>query len=75
MLQAIFAGKSDTSNLSIAFAPLSPASSRRQEASTPQASGDTIPSPVTTTRLISTVLYQAGSPFRERSERGQHRGA
>jgi hypothetical protein len=33
-------------------APLSPLISRRQVGSTPQASGVTMPSPVTTTRLI-----------------------
>ena len=39
-------------------APDCPATSRAQVASTPQASGDTIPSPVITTRRIRTPLSQ-----------------
>src|SRR6476661_2355486 len=50
--QAILAGRSETSNVSMRRAPLSPLISRRQVGSTPQASGVTMPSPVTTTRLI-----------------------
>src|SRR5262245_21054765 len=50
--QAIFAGKSETSKVSMRLAPLSPLMSRCQVGSTPQASGVTMPSPVTTTRLI-----------------------
>ena len=54
--QAILAGKSDTSKDSMRRAPLSPLMSRRQVGSTPQASGVTMPSPVTTTRLIFDTL-------------------
>src|SRR5262249_22594821 len=50
--QAIFAGKSATSKVSMRLAPLSPLMRRCQVGSTPQASGVTMPSPVTTTRLI-----------------------
>src|SRR5262245_2531448 len=50
--QAILAGRSDTSKESIRLAPLSPLTSRCHVGSTPQASGVTMPSPVTTTRLI-----------------------
>ena len=51
-MQAIRHGKSVTSKVSICFAPLMPSRARFQVGSTPQPSGDTMPSPVTTTRLI-----------------------
>src|SRR6478609_5335977 len=52
MLQAIRAGRSLASKLVMGPAPLAPASRRAQLGSTPQASGVTMPSPVTTTRRI-----------------------
>src|SRR6516225_2257032 len=51
--QAILLGRSETSKVSIFLAPLSPLRMRFQVGSTPQPSGDTMPRPVTTTRLIS----------------------
>ena len=65
------AGKSETSNVSMRRAPLLPSIRRCQVGSTPQASGVTIPSPVTTTRLISGSL--AAPPMSIRSRR--HKGA
>src|SRR6185369_16392692 len=53
MTPAILHAMSETSNVSIFFAPLSPLSSRVQVASTPQPSGVSIPIPVTTTRLMA----------------------
>jgi hypothetical protein len=53
MTQAILHAMSETSKVSIFFAPLSPLSSRVQVASTPQPSGVSIPIPVTTTRLMA----------------------
>src|SRR5205085_7995004 len=50
--QAILQVRSETSKDSILLAPLSPPRMRFQLGSTPQASGDTMPRPVTTTRLI-----------------------
>ena len=50
---AILQGISETSNRSMRLMPLSPDRSRCQVCSVPQASGVTIPSPVTTTRLIA----------------------
>src|SRR6185369_14008124 len=51
--QAIRLARSSTSNVSIFLAPLSPLRIRVHVVSTPQPSGVTMPSPVTTTRLIS----------------------
>src|SRR3984885_9870831 len=51
--QAMRLVKSDTSNVSIWRAPLSLLRIRFQVGSMPQPSGDTMPRPVTTTRLIS----------------------
>ena len=53
--QAIWLVRSETSKVSILRAPLSPLRSRFQVGSTPQPSGDTMPRPVTTTRLISST--------------------
>src|ERR1700730_14624528 len=53
---AILQGKSETSNPSMRRAPLGPANKRLQLGSTPQASGETMPRPVTTTLRISTTL-------------------
>src|SRR6187399_1160408 len=53
MTQAILQAISDTSKVSIFFAPLSPLRSRAQVASTPQPSGVSIPIPVMTTRLMA----------------------
>src|SRR5439155_11668191 len=53
--QAIRLVRSDTSNVSIFLAPLSLLRMRLQVDSTPQPRGDTMPRPVTTTRLISTT--------------------
>src|SRR5712664_404394 len=50
--QAIRLVRSETSNVSILLAPLSLLRMRFHVASTPQPSGDTMPRPVTTTRLI-----------------------
>src|SRR3990167_7587163 len=61
MTPAILQEISDTSNRSILRAPLSPASRRRHVVSTPQASGVTMPRPVTTTRLISSLRPQAAA--------------
>ena len=52
----ILAGRSDTSKASIVRMPDWPARSFDQVGSTPLASGVTMPSPVTTTRLIPTGL-------------------
>src|SRR3954452_10022561 len=52
MMQAIRLVRSETSNVSILRAPLWPSRIRAQLGSTPQPSGVTMPSPVTTTRLI-----------------------
>src|SRR3984957_2537384 len=51
--QAIWLVRSETSNVSIFLAPLSLLRIRFHVVSTPQPSGDTMPRPVTTTRLIS----------------------
>src|SRR5437868_3284274 len=51
-MQAMRLARSDTSKVSIFFAPLSLPRMRFQVGSTPQASGDTMPRPVTTTLLI-----------------------
>src|SRR6266436_259645 len=53
--QAIRLVRSETSNVSIFLAPLSLLRIRFQVGSTPQPSGDTMPRPVTTTRLISST--------------------
>src|SRR5215213_1706511 len=53
--QAIRLARSATSNVSIFLAPLWPLRIRVHVVSTPQPSGVTMPSPVTTTRLISTT--------------------
>src|SRR4051794_2783093 len=52
-MQAMRQPRSETSKVWIFLAPLSLARMRFQVGSTPQPSGDTMPSPVTTTRLIS----------------------
>src|ERR1041385_5644084 len=49
----------ETSKVSILRAPLCPAISRDEVASTPQASGVTIPRPVTTTRLMCVLRPRA----------------
>src|SRR3569833_4626702 len=51
--QATLLGMSETSKTSITRAPLLPSRTRCQVVSTPQPSGDTMPRPVTTTRLMS----------------------
>src|SRR5882762_8931979 len=53
--QAIRLVRSETSKVSIFLAPLSLSGMRFQVGSTPQPSGDTMPRPVTTTRLISAL--------------------
>src|SRR6201995_4722433 len=53
MTQAMRLSRSETSNVSISLAPLSLLRMRFQLVSMPQPSGDTMPRPVTTTRLIS----------------------
>src|SRR5262245_55199360 len=60
-MQAIRAGRSDTSKVSTLRAPLSPASNRFHVTSTPQPSGVTIPKPVTTTRLMGPPAWPADS--------------
>jgi hypothetical protein len=57
MTPAILQGMSETSNVSILRAPLLPPRMRDQVVSTPQPSGQTIPSPVTTTRRIRTSTW------------------
>src|SRR6266851_637559 len=61
--QAILAAKSETSKVAMRRAPLSPSRRRRQLASTPQASGVTMPSPVTTTRLIGSSRASRPIPY------------
>src|SRR6476469_3690055 len=61
-MQAIRLVRSETSNLSIFLAPLSLLRMRFQVGSTPQPSGDTMPRPVTTTRLISTTPAHDSRP-------------
>src|ERR1700737_108439 len=63
MAQAIRLVRSDTSNVSICLAPLSPFRMRFQVGSTPQPSGDTMPRPVTTTRLISNTPARSSWPI------------
>src|ERR1700722_14881695 len=60
--QAIRLVRSETSNVSIFLAPLSPLRMRFQVGSTPQPSGDTMPRPVTTTRLISSTPAHESQP-------------
>src|ERR1700704_6306238 len=60
--QAIRLVRSDTSNVSIFLAPLSLLRIRFQVVSTPQPSGDTMPRPVTTTRLISSTPAHDSRP-------------
>src|SRR6185437_11481952 len=60
--QAILLGRSETSKVSIFRAPLAPLRIRFQVGSTPQASGDTIPRPVTTTRLMHATPALMGRP-------------
>src|SRR3984885_2525020 len=60
--QAIRLVRSETSNVSIFLAPLSLLRMRFQVGSTPQPSGDTMPRPVTTTRLISSTPAQDSRP-------------
>ena len=57
----IFTGRSETSYDSIRRMPDSPASSRDQVCSTPLARGVTMPSPVTTTRLIVAASFLTSS--------------
>src|SRR5260370_1360294 len=60
--------RSETSNVSTFFAPLSLLRIRFQVGSTPQPSGDTMPRPVTTTRLISgTPAHDSRPPPRDRT--------
>src|SRR5437588_3349134 len=54
---AILHGKSETSKVSTRPKPFSPAMRRRQLVSTPQPSGDTMPSPVMTTRRIKAARH------------------
>src|ERR1700712_5343999 len=64
--QAILLVRSETSNVSIFLAPLSLLRMRFQVGSTPQPSGDTMPRPVTTTRLIfKTPALQVRGPQQE----------
>src|ERR1700733_866206 len=60
--QAIRLVRSETSNVSIFLAPLSLLRMRFQVGSTPQPSGDTMPRPVTTTRLISSTPAHDSRP-------------
>src|SRR5258708_7583920 len=60
--QAIWLVRSETSNVSIFLAPLSLLRIRFQVGSTPQPSGDTMPRPVTTTRLISSTPAHNSRP-------------
>src|ERR1700730_4700934 len=60
--QAILLVRSETSNVSIFLAPLSLLRMRFQVGSTPQPSGDTMPRPVTTTRLISSTPAHDSPP-------------
>src|ERR1700737_2108760 len=60
--QAIRLVRSETSNVSIFLAPLSLLRMRFQVVSTPQPSGETMPSPVTTTRLISSTPAHDSRP-------------
>src|SRR3954449_6131671 len=62
MMQAILLVRSETSKPSIFLAPLSLLRMRVQVGSTPQPSGDTMPRPVTTTRLISSTPAQHSRP-------------
>src|SRR5712672_1722750 len=79
--QAIRLVRSETSNVSIFLAPLSLLRIRFQVGWTPQPSGDTMPRPVTTTRLISKTpaLYvrgpqqEAGGPRSRPVRLHQHR--
>src|SRR6202040_23804 len=61
-MQAIRLVRSETSNVSIFLAPLSLLRMRFQVGSTPQPRGDTMPRPVTTTRLISTTPARDSRP-------------
>src|SRR3982074_2863482 len=61
--QAIRLVRSETSNVSIFLAPLSLLRMRFQVGSTPQPSGDTMPRPVTTTRLISSTPAHESRPI------------
>src|SRR6266403_3326632 len=61
-VQAIRLVRSDTSNVLIFLAPLSLLRMRLQVGSTPQPRGDTMPRPVTTTRLISTTPTHDSRP-------------
>src|SRR5712671_8122896 len=60
--QAIRLVRSETSKVSIFLAPLSLLRMRFQVGSTPQPSGDTMPRPVTTTRLISSTPANNSPP-------------
>src|ERR1700681_4092515 len=60
--QAIRLVRSETSNVSIFLAPLSLLRMRLKVVSTPQPRGDTMPRPVTTTRLISTTPTHHSRP-------------
>src|ERR1700677_3585038 len=60
--QAIWLVRSETSNVSIFLAPLSLLRIRFHVGSTPQPSGDTMPRPVTTTRLISNTPAHDSRP-------------
>src|SRR6266481_2776927 len=60
--QAIRLVRSETSNVSIFLAPLSLLRMRFQVGSTPHPSGDTMPRPVTTTRLISSTPARFSRP-------------
>src|SRR3984885_4953721 len=60
--QAMRLVRSETSKVSIFLAPLSLLRMRFQVGSTPQPSGETMPRPVTTTRLISSTPAQHSRP-------------
>src|SRR5438874_8923207 len=66
--QAIRLARSATSNVSIFLAPLLPSMIRAHVVSTPQPSGVTMPSPVTTTRLMSKT------PARNQRPKTRNRG-
>src|SRR5882724_12147640 len=70
--QAIRLARSATSNVSIFLAPLWPLRIRVHVVSTPQPSGVTMPSPVTTTRLMSkTPARNQGPKTRNRGTAGK----
>src|SRR5579859_1610275 len=73
-IQAILLGRSDTSKVSIFRAPLAPLRIRCQLGSTPQPSGETMPRPVTTTRLICATPALKRPATRNRSTASMRSG-